>query len=149
MGTLFAFVLVCAGVLKMQSDPNGPRGKFRTPYLNAKFILPAFMLIAIYLVFTQAQDWKNQMLDFSSMSAVASNLPMWLFVILCLALSYYSFTKNLSLIPVLGLIFCFYMMAQIHYTSWIGFVIWLVVGLAIYFSYGFYNSKLHKEQSAA
>lgn len=149
MGTLFAFVLVCGGVLKMQSTPDGPRGKFRTPYVNAKFILPALMIVATYLVFTQAQDWKNQMLDFSSMNSFASNLPMWLFVILCFVLSFYSFTKNLSLIPVLGLIFCFYMMAQIHYTSWIGFVIWLVVGLVIYFSYGFYNSKLHKKEVAA
>lgn len=143
MGTLFAFVLVCGGVLKMQIDPNAPRGKFKTPYVNAKYLLPFFLVLAIFLVFTQAQGWKNQMLDFSGWNTIASNFPMWLFVILCFALSYYSFTKNLSLIPVLGLIFCFYMMAQIHYTSWIGFVIWLVVGLVIYFSYGFHNSKLH------
>lgn len=143
MGTLFAFVLVCGGVLRMQTDPNAPRGKFKTPYLNAKFILPAMLLLAIFLVFTQAQGWKDQMLDFSGWNSIAPNLPMWLFVILCVVLSYYSFTKNLSLIPVLGLIFCFYMMAQIHYASWIGFVIWLVIGLVIYFSYGFYNSKLH------
>jgi APA family basic amino acid/polyamine antiporter len=145
MGTLFAFVLVCGGILKMQSDPNAPRGKFRTPYVNAKFILPIMMIIAIILVFTKGQEWKSQMLDFSSAATIAGNIPMWLFVILCLVLSYYSFTKNLSLIPVLGLIFCFYMMAQIHYVSWIGFVIWLVIGLGIYFSYGLYNSKLHKE----
>ncbi|MEP7128488.1 MAG: amino acid permease [Chitinophagales bacterium] len=143
MGTLFAFVLVCGGVLKLQIDPNAPRGKFKTPYVNAKYLLPFFLALAIFLVFTQAQGWKNQMLDFSGWNNIASNFPMWLFVILCFALSYYSFTKNLSLIPVLGLIFCFYMMAQIHYTSWIGFVIWLVVGLVIYFSYGFHNSKLH------
>lgn len=143
MGTLFAFVLVCGGVLRMQNDPTAPRGKFRTPYANAKFILPMVMLAAIVLVFTRGEEWKNQMLDFSSLKIIAANLPMWLFVILCFVLTYYSIVKDLSLIPVLGLIFCFYMMAQIHYTSWIGFVIWLGIGLAIYFSYGFYNSKLH------
>ena len=146
MGTLFAFVLVCGGVLKMQSDPTAPRGKFRTPYANAKYILPLLMIAAIILVFTNGQDWKNQMLDFSSLKIIATNLPMWLFVILCFVLTWYSIVKNLSIIPVLGLIFCFYMMAQIHYTSWIGFVIWLVIGLAIYFSYGFYNSKLHPKE---
>lgn len=145
MGTLFAFVLVCGGVLRMQNDPNAPKSRFRTPYVNAKFILPLIMGLAIFLVFTQGREWKSHMLDFSSWHTFASNFPMWLFVILCFALTYYSITKNLSLIPVLGLIFCFYMMAQIHYTSWIGFVIWLVIGLVIYFSYGFYNSKLHKK----
>ncbi len=144
MGTLFAFVLVCGGVLRMQTDPNAPRGKFRTPYANAKYIMPVIMLIAIILVFIQGKEWQNQMLDFSSGTSIATNLPMWLFVILCFVITYYSVVKNLSIIPVLGLIFCFYMMAQIHYTSWIGFVIWLVAGLVIYFSYGFYNSKLHQ-----
>jgi len=147
MGTLFAFVLVCGGVLKMQSDPNAPRGKFRTPYVNAKFIMPLLMIIAIILVFAKGQEWKNQMLDFTSLKSIATNLPMWLFVVLCFVISYYSIVKNLSLIPVLGLIFCFYMMAQIQYISWIGFVIWLVIGLGIYFSYGFYNSKLHQREN--
>ena len=36
IGTLFAFVLVCAGVLKLQMTPDAPRGKFRTPYINSK-----------------------------------------------------------------------------------------------------------------
>ncbi|MCY7409505.1 MAG: amino acid permease [Chitinophagales bacterium] len=144
MGTLFAFVLVCAGVLRMQIDPNAPRGKFRTPYANAKYILPPMMIIAAILIFTNGEDWANQMFDFSNLHIIAGNAPMWLFILLCLVLTYYSIVKNLSIIPVLGLIFCFYMMAQIHYTSWIGFVIWLVIGLGIYFTYGFYNSKLHK-----
>lgn len=143
MGTLFAFVLVCGGVLRMQIDPNAPRGKFRTPYMNAKYVMPSMMFIAAFLVYTQTPDWMHHMLDFSAWATFVPNLPMWLFIVVCLALTYYSFTKNLSLIPVLGLIFCFYMMAQIHYASWVGFVIWLVIGLAIYFSYGFYNSKLH------
>ena len=40
IGTLFAFVLVCAGVLRLQNDPTVERGKFKTPYLNAKYIYP-------------------------------------------------------------------------------------------------------------
>lgn len=144
MGTLFAFVLVCGGVLRMQIDPESPKGKFRTPYINSKYIMPAMMVLAFFLVFTQGQAWKNSMLDFTSWGVVAANFPMWLFVVLCILLTYYSYTKKLSLIPVLGLIFCFYMMAQIHYTSWIGFTIWLIIGLGIYFSFGVKNSKLNQ-----
>jgi amino acid transporter len=39
VGTLFAFVLVCAGVLVLQNKTDIPRGKFKTPYVNSKFIL--------------------------------------------------------------------------------------------------------------
>jgi hypothetical protein len=69
---------------------------------------------------------------------------MWLFIFICLWMGVLSFRHNLSLIPVLGLIFCFYMMAQIPAHSWFGFLIWLVAGLAIYFGYGYANSKLAK-----
>jgi amino acid transporter len=39
IGTLFAFVLVCAGVLVLQNKTDIPRGKFKTPYVNSKYIL--------------------------------------------------------------------------------------------------------------
>src|SRR6267378_3754152 len=39
IGTLFAFVLVCAGVLKLEMTPDAPRGKFRTPYINSRYIM--------------------------------------------------------------------------------------------------------------
>jgi amino acid transporter len=40
IGTLFAFVVVCAGVLVLQNQPDVPRGKFKTPYINGKYIMP-------------------------------------------------------------------------------------------------------------
>src|SRR3546814_6197190 len=40
IGTLFAFTLVCAGVLRLQTDPDAPRGKFKTPYINARYEMP-------------------------------------------------------------------------------------------------------------
>ncbi|HEX8277483.1 MAG TPA: amino acid permease C-terminal domain-containing protein [Segetibacter sp.] len=44
--------------------------------------------------------------------------------------------------PVLGLISCFYLMAQESHTNWLRFLIWLGVGLIVYFTYGFRKSKL-------
>ena len=52
IGTLFAFVLVCAGVLVLQNKPDIPRGKFKTPYVNSKFIFPLLILIGISIAFT-------------------------------------------------------------------------------------------------
>jgi amino acid transporter len=54
IGTLFAFVLVCGGVLKLQNDTNVTRGKFRTPYLNAKFVYPiSILFIGAYMYIYQ------------------------------------------------------------------------------------------------
>jgi len=53
IGTLFAFVLVCAGVLVLQNKPNIPRGKFKTPYVNSKFVFPILLLIGLILGFTK------------------------------------------------------------------------------------------------
>jgi hypothetical protein len=69
-------------------------------------------------------------------------VPMWIFILTCLTLAVLAFLRNLSLIPILGVISCLYMMAQIELKNWIGFTIWLLIGLVIYFSYGRKNSRL-------
>lgn len=52
IGTLFAFVLVTGGVLVLQNKPDIPRGKFRTPYINGKFVLPVLVVVAGMVLFT-------------------------------------------------------------------------------------------------
>lgn len=51
IGTLFAFVVVCGGILMLQNKPNIPRGKFKTPYVNAKYIMPVMLAGAIFAIF--------------------------------------------------------------------------------------------------
>ena len=51
-------------------------------------------------------------------------------------------TPWVPVIPILGMIFCLFLMTQLQKTTWMGFVIWLVIGLIIYFSYGRNHSKL-------
>lgn len=53
-----------------------------------------------------------------------------------------SIRHRLSLIPLLGLLCCLYMMSQLGLHNWIGFGLWLVVGLVVYFTFGYRNSKL-------
>jgi uncharacterized membrane protein YedE/YeeE len=74
-------------------------------------------------------------------------IPMWLFVFISLLMAVLAFRHNLSLIPILGLTSCLYMMAQIPAKSWLGFFIWLVAGLFIYFGYGYKHSNLAKRQN--
>jgi amino acid transporter len=56
IGTLFAFVLVCGGVLVLQNKKDIPRGKFKTPYLNSKYIMPLALFATLILLFTKYQE---------------------------------------------------------------------------------------------
>jgi len=82
-------------------------------------------------------------------SNVHENFPFFIFLLLSAGLAITSFIKNLSLIPVLGLLSCLYLMTEMGYTNWLRFLIWLVVGLIIYFSYSYRNSKIAKDGGEA
>jgi len=79
----------------------------------------------------------------------AETFPMLLFWIVCIVVAYLSYKKSFSLLPVLGLTSCFYLMAQEHHSNWLRFLLWLALGLVIYFSYSYHHSKLGKQPSAA
>lgn len=145
IGTLFAFVLVCGGVLMLpKREVTEEKPKFQIPFINSQFIVPVLFLIGVIIF------WNNflGLFDFSGgWHVFKDKLPFFLFVILAIALTILSFVKKLSLIPVLGLASCFYLMTELGYTNWMRFLIWLVIGLAIYFLYSRKNSKLGKKLS--
>ncbi|MES2811009.1 MAG: amino acid permease [Bacteroidota bacterium] len=150
IGTLFAFVLVCGGVLMLspQSEAElaerATKGKFRIPYVNSKFIFPLIVIISAFLVNFYVPDFFSTTFDFST-EKLASNLPMLAFFILTIVMSVLAFTKNLSLIPLLGLVSCCYLLTGMAVSNWKWFGIWLLVGLVVYFCYGYRNSKLIKK----
>jgi APA family basic amino acid/polyamine antiporter len=47
-------------------------------------------------------------------------------------------------VPILGVLVCFAMMASLGAETWIRLVVWLGIGLTIYFTYGVKNSHLRK-----
>ena len=52
IGTLFAFVLVCGGVLILPRNTNAKeKGKFKMPYVNAKWIVPIITAVSLSLIF--------------------------------------------------------------------------------------------------
>ncbi|WP_343603996.1 amino acid permease [Fluviicola sp.] len=269
IGTLFAFVLVCGGVLILQNRTDIPRGKFRTPYVNGKYVLPVLVAGGLVLGFTQykeelvgfltnrseLKEAKDLIVDLneqetaqlreavskldetgfarvgsdllayfeqapkidlpSSLKGIKSHskdslvsqldsattkklvhflegydekgfklmdsnlesyynqgpkmaiedalkpigvsgkrlynsgfthfahkIPTWIFILFTFFITIVTIRRNLSLIPLLGLLSCLYMMSQIELKNWIAFMIWLVVGLVIYFLYSRKNSKL-------
>src|SRR5436190_22719778 len=56
IGTLFAFVLVCAGVLVLQNQTDIPRGKFKTPYINSKYVMPALLVLGVILSYNYNKE---------------------------------------------------------------------------------------------
>ena len=52
IGTLFAFVLVCGGVLVANnSGQHTGRSGFKVPYYNGKYIVPILMFALVLLLF--------------------------------------------------------------------------------------------------
>ena len=127
IGTLFAFVLVCGGVLLLPKREEGEAApKFKIPYISSQFIVPVLFIVGVIIF------WKNflGLFDFSQgWEVFRDKLPFFLFVVLSVALTIACFIKKLSLIPVLGLASCFYLMTELGYTNWLRFLIWLVIGL--------------------
>ena len=48
IGTLFAFVMVCGGILVLQQRKDRPESKFKVPYVNAQFIYPALLIAVLF-----------------------------------------------------------------------------------------------------
>jgi amino acid transporter len=148
IGTLFAFVLVCGGVLMLSPQSEAEiaeretKGKFRIPYVNSKFIFPIVVVIATILIINYVPDFFNNLFDFS-IDKLATNIPMLVFILVCMVMTILSFTKNLSLIPLLGLISCSYLLTGMAVSNWMWFGVWLVIGLVIYFTFSYKNSKLN------
>ena len=102
IGTLFAFILVCVGIMVLRrKDPNRKRA-FRAPLVPLTPILG--ILVCLYLIV--GVPWFESS-------------------------------------PGGGMTFVRY--GGLPTATWIRFVVWLVLGLVIYFSYGYRKSRLAQE----
>jgi amino acid transporter len=158
IGTLFAFVLVCGGVLVLDNSENPPaRPKFKTPYINGRYVVPLLYAAVAWVSYRCFRaEWGNffslapQPTDSGELEAgwplFKHKIPMLLFIIVSAAVTVLSFARRLSAIPVFGLLSCFYLMTQLGITNWMRFVVWLVVGLGIYFFFGRKASKLNRSE---
>ena len=144
IGTLFAFVLVCGGVLKLQMSEETIERKFKVPYINGKFIVPGLFFLGWILSFVYFPESVQKLVQIQSFNDLWHKFPLYLFILVSGYISLLSFQKNLSLIPVLGMLSCLYMMTELGAQNWSRFLIWIAVGLIVYFAYGYKHSKLAK-----
>ncbi len=152
IGTLFAFVVVCAGVLFKEKEF---RGQTRyVPYINSQFILPALFAIVLYIIYYFN---PTMFTDFFTVTpaegetwwgAFSHKIPMIAFILLSGEIIWLTLIKKLSLIPCLGLLLCAYLMTELGVTNWMRFGIWMLVGLRIYRLFGVRNSNLNTESES-
>lgn len=140
IGTLFAFILVCGGVLMMQQQTDLPR-RFKVPYYNGKYLIPLLYAGITCWLGISGRQWVQ---DHINPLVSVESIPNFIFFVVFAVLAVASYLRNLSVIPVMGMLTCLYLMAQIHVRQWAGFSVWLVIGLVLYFSYGYRHSLLRK-----
>jgi APA family basic amino acid/polyamine antiporter len=52
-------------------------------------------------------------------------------------------TPLVPIVPILGIVVCLAMIYGLGWTNWLRLILWLIIGLVIYFLYGKNNSKLN------
>ncbi len=141
VGTLFAFVLVCGGILVLQLKKEQYDSKFKVPYVNSQWIFSPLMLMILFFAYQNNPEGFFE-------PFINLHIPTYLFFALVIVLFYLTFRYKLSLIPVLGITSCFYLMTHIATKNWVYFFGWLSIGLVFYFSYGIKNSKLNFKKTS-
>jgi APA family basic amino acid/polyamine antiporter len=58
-------------------------------------------------------------------------------------------TPMVPVVPILGILICGYMMYGLPGDTWLRLIIWMVLGLVIYFVYGMRNSRLGRQEPTA
>jgi amino acid transporter len=145
IGTLFAFVLVSGGVLIL----TGNKGGRFVPYVSSRYVVPALYL-GVWLFFAAFHgetlrdyfSFVNPETGERGWEVFKHEIPMLIYIVASGALAVFCFVKRLSLIPVMGLLTCGYLMTELGITNWIRFLLWLLAGLVIYFLYSYRHSNL-------
>jgi APA family basic amino acid/polyamine antiporter len=154
IATLFAFVLVCGGVLLIPRKEKVP-GRFNMPYINSRFIFPLIVLSAIMIIVIAVPGYFSGLFTFnysantdymqgklSFMDVATPDISLIVFWVSCIILAVFSFIKQYSLIPLMGLSTCLYLLTGMTKSNWAWFIAWLLLGLIVYFLYGYRNSRL-------
>jgi len=169
IATLFAFVLVCGGVLLIPRKEK-EEGKFHIPYINGQIIFPLIIIASLVALYLFNNNYFNELFTFhltpaETKLAVAGleqakpeviqhnidtavtaketlNISTIIFWITCIVISGLAFVKKYSLIPLLGLVTCLYLLTGMTAKNWAWFASWLAIGLVIYLLYGYKKSKL-------
>jgi amino acid transporter len=140
IGTLFAFALVAGGVLLLPRIERQP-GRFSLPYWNGQYAVP--LIVAVFMA-AFSRRISDAVLNITHDGY--QEILFLVFVLAAVGLAVLTFIKKFSFIPIMGVLFCLYLMVEIPANSWLVFLGWMALGLLVYFSYGYKNSNLGKQR---
>jgi len=113
--------------------------RLQTPYLSQLMI---GLIVAVVAALTPI-DVLGEMVSIGTLFA---------FVLVCGAVIYLRRSDadvprpfrapNVPWVPVLGILFCLVLMAALPLVTWLRLIVWLVIGLVVYFVYGSRHSRL-------
>jgi len=141
IGTLFAFVLVSWGVLVLPRQEGVQTRGFRMPYVSGRFIVPVLFIMFLVLFRERLGSAVRHITEVGLQEVL-----FLVYTILACGLSLATATRKYSLIPVLGVLFCAYLLIEIPAIAWEWFFAWMAFGLTIYFLYGYRKSLLNKPE---
>jgi basic amino acid/polyamine antiporter, APA family len=144
IGTLFAFVLVSWGVLVLPRQEGVRTKGFRMPYFNGRYVVPALYILFVILFRDRLGTAVRHITEVDLQEVL-----FLVFTLLALGLTLATYIRKYSLIPVLGVLFCAYLLIEIPAIAWEWFFAWMAFGLTIYFLYGYRKSKLNVPDLAA
>ncbi len=150
IGTIFAFILVCGGVLLLPSQEKSNKEidsigekRFKLYFIDAKIGFPIVLSIIIGIVVNWFPSYFLSLGDgISSLNLTFTQTVHVLFWVLQLILLILSWYKKLNLIPMLGITTCTFLLTGMELNNWKWFGVWFLIGLVVYFAYGFRKSKL-------
>jgi basic amino acid/polyamine antiporter, APA family len=142
IGTLFAFVLVCGGVLLLPRRAK-EAGKFHLPHFSASKFFPALVAVVIVAIILKFPNYFPALVS----EFTTFNVTTIIFWVLTIVLGVLAAIRDWSLIPLLGLVSCLYLLTGMNANNWLWFFVWFSIGLVVYLLYGYHHSVLGKQQS--
>jgi len=142
IGTLFAFVLVCGGVVVLRATDPGRVRPFRMAWVP---LFPLWLVVLYGMAtLTEVAAWLRVGVAVVAVTGLSFNFAAAMRKMRGVQVAEWMKTD----LALAGIACCLYLMDGLPWITWRRFAIWLLIGFVIYFFYGFQHSKLSKGRAA-
>jgi APA family basic amino acid/polyamine antiporter len=133
------FSMSCDGLLPEWAGRVHP--KFRTPWISS---IVVGIFVAIFAAMIPISDLGNLVSIGTLLAFVIVSGGVWVLRVRRPELHRPFKCPWVPFVPIMGIVICLYLMVALPLQTWIRLLVWLVIGMAIYFGYGLHHSKVQK-----